>query len=122
MLLNEIPWTIPLTVRLSNGLTRTFTSVYEALDFLENEWPLRKGERYERAVRTCQRALNRMTPAAVAREAFIAACLEAGMPLVVNTPTRESQGPAQRPPCQPETRIASSAGQATPSGRWRKSL
>ncbi len=92
MLLNEIPWTIPLTTRLSNGLMRTFTSVYEALDFLENEWPLRKGERYERAVRTCQRALNRMTPAAVAREAFVAACLEAGMPLVMATPPQEPQG------------------------------
>ncbi|WP_085035380.1 DUF982 domain-containing protein [Ensifer aridi] len=96
MLLNEIPWTIPLTVRLLNGLTRTFTSVYEALDFLENEWPLRKGERYERAVRTCRRALNRMTPAAVAREAFIAACLEAGMPLVMNAPAREPQDPATK--------------------------
>ncbi|WEX75516.1 DUF982 domain-containing protein [Sinorhizobium numidicum] len=85
MLLNEVPWTIPLIVRLSNGLTRTFSSVYEALDFLENEWPLRKGERYERAVRTCRRALNRMTPAAVAREAFVAACLEAGMPAVMAT-------------------------------------
>lgn len=92
MLLNETPWTIPLTVRLSNGLTHTFASVYEALDFLENEWPLRKGERYERAVRTCRRALNRMTPAAVAREAFIAACLEAGMPLVMAPPAREPQG------------------------------
>jgi hypothetical protein len=79
-------------VRLSNGLTHTFASVYEALDFLENEWPLRKGERYERAVRTCRRALNRMTPAAVAREAFIAACLEAGMPLVMAPPAREPQG------------------------------
>ncbi|OHV78472.1 DUF982 domain-containing protein [Ensifer sp. LCM 4579] len=92
MLLNEIPWTIPLTVRLSNGLTRTFGSVYEALDFLENEWPLRRGERYERAVRTCRRALNRMTPAAVAREAFIAACLEAGMPLVMAARARKPQG------------------------------
>ncbi|APG94604.1 DUF982 domain-containing protein [Sinorhizobium americanum] len=92
MLLNEIPWTIPLTVRLSNGLERTFTSVYEAVDFLENEWPLRRGERYERALRTCLRALNRMTPAAVAREAFIAACLEAGMPLVMVTPCHEPRG------------------------------
>lgn len=92
MLLNEIPWSIPLTVRLSNGLTRSFASVYEAVDFLENEWPLRKGERYERALRTCRRALNRMTPAAVAREAFIAACLEAGMPLVMATPARQSPG------------------------------
>ncbi|MDX0664471.1 DUF982 domain-containing protein [Sinorhizobium medicae] len=91
MLLNEIPWTIPLTVRLSNGLTHSFASVYEALDFLENEWPLRRGERYERAVRTCRRALNRMTPAAVAREAFIAVCLEAGMPLVMTPPAQKPQ-------------------------------
>ncbi|MQW87115.1 DUF982 domain-containing protein [Sinorhizobium saheli] len=88
MLLNEIPWAIPLTVRLSNGLMRTFTSVYEALDFLGHEWPQRKGERYERAVRTCRRALKRMTPAAVAREAFVAACLEAGMPVVM-TPYKQ---------------------------------
>lgn len=92
MVVNEIPWTIPLTVRLSNGLERTFTSVYEALDFLENEWPLRKGERYERAVRTCRQALNRMTPAAVAREAFIAACLEAGIPLVMVAAQRKTRG------------------------------
>jgi hypothetical protein len=79
-------------VRLSNGLERTFTSVYEAVDFLENEWPLRTGERYERALRTCRRALNRMTPAAVAREAFIGACLEAGMPLVMVTSRQQPQG------------------------------
>ncbi|MDK1373949.1 MULTISPECIES: DUF982 domain-containing protein [unclassified Sinorhizobium] len=83
MLLNEIPWTNPLTVRLSSGIKHTFNSVYEALDFLENEWPLRNGQRYERAVRTCRGALNRMTPAAIAREAFVAACLEAEMPIVM---------------------------------------
>lgn len=105
MLLNEIPWTIPLTVRLSNGLTRTFTSVYEAVDFLENEWPLRKGERYERAVRTCRRALNRMTPAAVAREAFIAACLEAGIAMVMTSPAHKPQG-AESPTRSPATNCA----------------
>ncbi|WP_331375931.1 DUF982 domain-containing protein [Sinorhizobium chiapasense] len=83
MLLNEIPWTTPLTVRLSSGIKHTFNSVYEALDFLENEWPLRNGQRYERAVRTCRGALKRMTPAAVAREAFVAACVEAAMPIVM---------------------------------------
>lgn len=78
----DLPWSVPLTIRLQCGLERTFASVYEALDFLENEWPMRRGQRYERAVRTCRGALNKSTPAAVAREAFIAACLEAGMPLV----------------------------------------
>jgi hypothetical protein len=77
----EMPWSVPLLVRLQNGASRVFSSVYDALDFVENEWPLRRGQRYERAIRTCRGALNRTTPIAVAREAFIAACLEAGMPV-----------------------------------------
>ncbi|MCA1439247.1 DUF982 domain-containing protein [Ensifer sp. IC4062] len=93
MLLNEIPWTTPLTVRLSSGIKHTFNSVYEALDFLENEWPLRNGHHYERAVRTCRGALNRMTPAAIAREAFVAACLEAEMPIVASGhPSHQQMG------------------------------
>ncbi|MCV9963079.1 DUF982 domain-containing protein [Pararhizobium sp. BT-229] len=91
MTIRDIPWNHPLKVRLQNGLERTFTSVYEALDFLESEWLLKKGERYERAVSSCRRALNRMTPVAVAREAFVAACLEAGMPAVLATPLPSSR-------------------------------
>lgn len=84
MTIRDVPWTIPLKVRLQNGLYRRFTSVYEALDFLEGEWPLKKGERHDRAVSLCNRALKRMTPPAVAREEFIAACLEAGLPVVLD--------------------------------------
>ncbi|MCV9965682.1 DUF982 domain-containing protein [Pararhizobium sp. BT-229] len=86
MTIRDIPWTHPLKVTLCSGLERTFSTVYEALDFLENEWPLKRGERYDRAVVCCQRALKRMTPPAVAREAFVAACLEAGMPAVMAAP------------------------------------
>jgi hypothetical protein len=82
----DLPWPVPLVVRLQCGVERTFSSVYEALDFLENEWPLRRGERYERAVRLCRGALNKQTPSAVAREAFVCACLEAGMPVVARPP------------------------------------
>ncbi|WP_457584784.1 DUF982 domain-containing protein [Ensifer canadensis] len=80
MFIAEMPWSVPLSVRLQNGTHHVFSSVYEALDFLENEWPLRRGERYGRAIKACRGALHRTTPVAVAREAFIAACLEAGMP------------------------------------------
>ncbi|WFU11590.1 DUF982 domain-containing protein (plasmid) [Rhizobium sp. CB3090] len=83
MPLNDVPWTRPVTIRLQCGLQRTFTGVYDALDFLENEWPLRNGERHERAVKTCRGAINGVVPAVVAREAFIAACLEAAMPVVM---------------------------------------
>ncbi len=83
MPLNDVRWTRPLTIRLQCGLERTFTGIYDALDFLENEWPLRHGARHERAVKTCRGALNGVVPAIIAREAFTAACLEAGMPAVM---------------------------------------
>ncbi|MDK4743566.1 DUF982 domain-containing protein [Rhizobium sp. CNPSo 3464] len=83
MPLNDVPWDRPVTIRLQCGLDRTFAGVYDALDFLENEWPLRHGERHERAVKTCRGALNGAVPAVIAREAFMAACLEAGMATVM---------------------------------------
>lgn len=95
--LRDVLWIRPLKVTLRSGLARTFVSVYEALDFLENEWPLKHGERRDRAISSCKRALNRMTPAAVAREAFIAACQEAGMAVVLAAPLpygRTNQGGA----------------------------
>ncbi|CDZ54695.1 DUF982 domain-containing protein [Neorhizobium galegae] len=79
----EIPFRAPVHIRLPNGLDHTFHNVYDALDFLENEWPLKHGERYDRAVHRCRAALKRIAPVEIAREAFIAACLEAGMPMVV---------------------------------------
>jgi hypothetical protein len=82
----DLPWRAPVNVRLQCGLERTFRSVYDALDFLENEWPLRRGERYERAVRKCRAALKRLVPNEVAREAFIAAGFEAGMPMIMTGP------------------------------------
>ncbi|APO79352.1 hypothetical protein AM571_PC01621 (plasmid) [Rhizobium etli 8C-3] len=83
MPLNDVPWTRPVRIRLQCGLERTFTGAYDALDFLENEWPLRHGERHERAVKTCRGALNGTIAAVIAREAFLAACHEAGMPAVM---------------------------------------
>ena len=79
MNVRDVPWNPPLRVTLQSGLQRTFASAYEALDFLENEWPIRQGRRYEGALNSCGRALARSTPASVAREAFIAACVEAGV-------------------------------------------
>ncbi|MGN7884190.1 DUF982 domain-containing protein [Ensifer sp. 22460] len=80
MYLLEMPWSVPLQVTFQNGNNRTFSSVFDALVFLENEWPRRRGRRYEQAVEVCRRALNRKMPVAIAREAFVAACLEAGLP------------------------------------------
>lgn len=86
MAYHDVLWTLPLKATLPSGLERTFDSVYDVSVFLENEWPFTRGEFHDRAVSACRRALNRMTPPTVAREAFIAACLEAGMPAIVAAP------------------------------------
>jgi len=90
MLINNAPWTRPVTIRLQCGLERSFAGAYDALDFLENEWPLRHGERYDRAVKTCRGALSGAIPLIVAREAFFAACLEADMPAAMPQPVSGS--------------------------------
>jgi len=96
-MLAEIYFSKPIFVRLSNGMGRTFQGAHDSLDFLENEWPLRRGERYKLACEKCRGALQFRTPAAVAREAFIAACLEAGMPVQALPPVWQRSGPSTPP-------------------------
>lgn len=79
MKLPDLPWSTALVVTFQNGTEHIFHGPYDALDFLENEWPLRHGIRYNRATRSCRGALNKMTPLAIAREDFVSACFEAGM-------------------------------------------
>ncbi|ASP86730.1 DUF982 domain-containing protein [Sinorhizobium meliloti] len=77
--MKEIPWRVPLSVRLQNGIERRFCGPYDALDFLEHEWP-NHGRRFHRAVRDCRAALSSLQTAEVARRSFIDACIEASMP------------------------------------------
>ena len=100
MQLVDAPWSKPVITRLHNGLTHTFHTAGEALDFLENEWPVRYGVHHRRALDLCQAARNRMVSREAAREAFIGACLEANMPLVVTAgpPAHEIPSQTARPP------------------------
>ncbi|WP_411032770.1 DUF982 domain-containing protein [Shinella sp. BYT-45] len=96
-MLADVFFSTPLHVNLSNGLSRTFDSVTDTLDFLEHEWPLRRGERYKRACEKCRAALLRQTPVAIAREAFVAACLEAGLPVQALPPVWQRSGSSTPP-------------------------
>jgi hypothetical protein len=75
----EVAWIDPLEVQLQSGLNRMFRSVNDARLFLEDEWPIRHGSHYERALMFCRAAEARQVSSEVAREAFLAACLEAGL-------------------------------------------
>ncbi|MGK9202847.1 DUF982 domain-containing protein [Sinorhizobium meliloti] len=76
--MREILWRVPLSVTLQNGMSRRFTGPYEALDFLEYEWPCH-GKRYHRAVRDCRAALSGILSTEVARASFTTACAEASL-------------------------------------------
>ena len=75
----DIPWRTPVVIKLQNGAHKRFSVIYDALDFLENEWPVRKGFHYDKAIDLCRAALMRTVPAEVAREAFMASCIEANL-------------------------------------------
>lgn len=81
-MIHDVYWAVPLRVIMQNGLPRTFEGIYETLDFLEEEWPFKGGEAHWRAIRECRSALDRQALAVTAREAFLAACVEAGLPAV----------------------------------------
>ncbi|WP_075292870.1 DUF982 domain-containing protein [Pararhizobium arenae] len=85
MTIRDRPWTKSLHVRPYEGLERSFCSIYDALDYLENEWPFREGKYHLRAITACRGVLNGLIKAEVAREAFIAACLEASMNVALDT-------------------------------------
>lgn len=83
MTMTAMPFAKPFRVELQGGLERMFLNTYDALDFLENEWPIRSGEAYERALCACRNALLGKENCRTARAALIAACHEAGLrPLV----------------------------------------
>ncbi len=79
MLNPELLLMAPISVQMKDGTRQVFASVNDVLDFLEGEWTIYRGRKHNRAVQTCRRALNRMTPVAIAREAFVEACRDAGM-------------------------------------------
>lgn len=72
-------WKMPVEITMQSGLRRKFSHAYDALDFLEAEWPTRRGPAYHRAKLWCARALELSHVASLARRAFIRAAQEAGM-------------------------------------------
>lgn len=75
----ELVWMTPVAVQLKDGTRQIFACVNDALDFLEGDWTIDRGRKFNRAAQSCRRALNRATPVAIARDAFIDACRDAGM-------------------------------------------
>jgi hypothetical protein len=98
-MVRDVHFSLPVSVILTNGLNRSFYSVHDALDYLENEWPCRNKESYLLALEQCRGALKRQISEVEAQEAFFAACLEAGFSATLrNANAHPGQGMGDRKP------------------------
>lgn len=92
--MKEALWRAPLRVSLQNGMPRLFRGPYDALDFLEHEWPSH-GKWHHRAIRDCRAALSGIVAAEIARASFAAACAEASLALCDANAAGVSKSPAK---------------------------
>lgn len=94
----DFTWTVPVELQLPCGLTRRFTNAYDAFDFLDAEWPTRRGQPYEHALKFCRNALRGAGGKELARTAFLMAAQDVGM--------RQCNDPSRRPSFLPGNRTA----------------
>jgi hypothetical protein len=74
---NVIEWKTPVYVRIGHGASETINGPQQALNYLSMRWPAERGSRYSQAKAVCAGAVDRTVYSEVAREAFIAAAIEA---------------------------------------------
>ncbi len=96
MVMHYITWFRPVTLKLHCGIRHEVRSPYDALDFLEAEWPMRRGHHYAAALDRCRNALTEPRETEAAREAMIGAAIEAGL-LWVESPAASTKAPIVMP-------------------------
>ncbi|WP_045682437.1 DUF982 domain-containing protein [Martelella endophytica] len=72
-------WTSPVHIRAKDGHTLTIEGPSHAEDVLKSRWPVKQGPHFENALELCVRAGEQPGHLGQARDAFVAAALEAGM-------------------------------------------
>lgn len=72
-----VQWRIPVYVRIGHGASESINGADEALHYLNVRWPTERGKKYTLACVACANAVERRESPEVAREAFIAAAIEA---------------------------------------------
>lgn len=72
-------WQTPVYVRIGYGSSESLHGPNEALVYLANRWPAKRGPYYENAKFACVIAVEQNGSSEIAREAFIAAAIEANI-------------------------------------------
>ena len=74
-----IHWSAPVHVRVGHGSSESIFGPEAAVEYLRYRWPARSNQHYLNAMRACTAAIDRSESPDFARDAFIAACIEANM-------------------------------------------
>ncbi|MBB3611251.1 DUF982 domain-containing protein [Rhizobium sp. BK602] len=75
-------WNYPvLVICTRTGTTYTVSTTKEALDMLLNAWPVAEGKAFLRALQVCADVESGLRQPLEARSSFIAASMEAGVPI-----------------------------------------
>ncbi|MBD8653839.1 MAG: DUF982 domain-containing protein [Proteobacteria bacterium] len=74
---NEPTWLMPVTIQIAYGEVEVIAGPPEALECLLSRWPADSGMYFEMAKRKCERFAKRTVTSQEARDAFIAAAIEA---------------------------------------------
>jgi hypothetical protein len=78
--MDEVPWTAPVLVQLTEEVSEYVTGPKSALNLLVGEkWPEHRGRQHQQALRACYRALEYEPPLGDGRQAFLAAVEEANL-------------------------------------------
>jgi len=72
-----VRWSTPVVVRIGYGSPELIENAADALELLERRWPHERDKYYLAAKQACEAALFHSRSSSVAREAFIAAAIEA---------------------------------------------
>ena len=78
MLTFDIKWIAPIRVGLFEDDVIVVEGPMQALALLDDEWPAAGGKHHQTAIQECKLACHELGRSEKAREAFMAAALEAG--------------------------------------------
>ena len=75
----EARWLSPVFVRIGGHVPEAVRSPQDAMLYLHFRWPTRRGKAFDAARTLCAAAVEKNLACEGAREAFIIACIEAGI-------------------------------------------
>lgn len=73
----SVEWVAPVYVRIGYGASESVKGPDEAFHYLMQRWPIDRGTKYDMACIVVANAVEKRASAEEAREAFIAAAIEA---------------------------------------------